>query len=83
MNWSKPAAAIAPACFHVQTADDLREGWFADAETVGVTAGTSTPDSAVTAVEQWLLSYAASRGTPALSRGAQELLQPLRHLRAA
>lgn len=36
---------------HVQTAGDLGENWFDDAETVGLTAGTSTPDSTIQAVE--------------------------------
>ncbi len=40
-----------PRVFHVQTADDLCPEWFADSETVGVTAGTSTPDSTIQAVE--------------------------------
>ncbi len=40
---------------HVQTADDLQEEWFAVVETVGITAGTSTPDTVIDAVEQWLL----------------------------
>jgi 4-hydroxy-3-methylbut-2-enyl diphosphate reductase len=40
---------------HVQTADDLLEEWFVRAETVGLTAGTSTPDSAITEIESWLL----------------------------
>ena len=37
---------------HVQTADDLHENWFAGAETVGITAGTSTPDKVINEVEQ-------------------------------
>ena len=37
---------------HVQTADDLQQDWFADAETVGITAGTSTPDSIISSVER-------------------------------
>jgi 4-hydroxy-3-methylbut-2-enyl diphosphate reductase len=45
---------------HVQTADDLRREWFSGAEAVGVTAGTSTPDVLVVAVEQWLAAFAAS-----------------------
>jgi 4-hydroxy-3-methylbut-2-enyl diphosphate reductase len=36
---------------HVQQADDLRAEWFKDAETVGITAGTSTPDYLIEAVE--------------------------------
>jgi 4-hydroxy-3-methylbut-2-enyl diphosphate reductase len=41
---------------HVQTAGELRKEWFDGAETVGITAGTSTPDTCIDAVEQWLLS---------------------------
>jgi 4-hydroxy-3-methylbut-2-enyl diphosphate reductase len=36
---------------HVQTAGDLCEEWFQADDTVGVTAGTSTPDSTIQAVE--------------------------------
>jgi 4-hydroxy-3-methylbut-2-enyl diphosphate reductase len=39
---------------HVQTADDLRTEWFGPADTVGITAGTSTPDEIIDAVEGWL-----------------------------
>jgi 4-hydroxy-3-methylbut-2-enyl diphosphate reductase len=42
---------------HVQTADDLRSEWFDRAETVGITAGTSTPDSVILEVEAWLGKY--------------------------
>jgi 4-hydroxy-3-methylbut-2-enyl diphosphate reductase len=45
---------------HVQTAGDLRPEWFAQARTVGITAGTSTPDSVIDEVEQWLLNCAAA-----------------------
>jgi len=44
---------------HVQTARDLRPDWFGEAETVGVTAGTSTPDTIIKEVEQWLHEFAA------------------------
>ena len=44
---------------HVQTADDLQVDWFEEAKTVGITAGTSTPDSLITAVEAWLHNLAA------------------------
>ena len=40
---------------HVQTAADLRPEWFTDVETVGITAGTSTPDELVDEVEQSLV----------------------------
>jgi 4-hydroxy-3-methylbut-2-enyl diphosphate reductase len=39
---------------HVQGAGDLRAGWFAGAGTVGLTAGTSTPDDTIDSVEDWL-----------------------------
>ena len=68
---------------HVQTAGELRPEWFDVAQTVGVTAGTSTPDSAVTAVEQWLLNYATSRPAPTAAEVALALGQPLRQLKAA
>ena len=37
---------------HVQTEADLRAEWFSDADTVGVTAGTSTPDAVIDRVEE-------------------------------
>jgi len=36
---------------HVQTAADLRPEWFDGTETVGITAGTSTPDAAIQEVD--------------------------------
>ncbi len=52
---------------HVQNADDLRPEWFDGAEVVGITAGTSTPDTTIRAVEAWLerLAGAAGGGSPA------------------
>ena len=41
---------------YVQGAGDLRATWFAGAATVGITAGTSTPDAIIDAVENWLQS---------------------------
>jgi 4-hydroxy-3-methylbut-2-en-1-yl diphosphate reductase len=43
---------------HVQTAHDLRSVWFDGTETVGITAGTSTPDSVINEVERWLEEFA-------------------------
>ncbi|PYV39892.1 MAG: 4-hydroxy-3-methylbut-2-enyl diphosphate reductase [Acidobacteria bacterium] len=40
--------------FHVQEADQLRPEWFVEAQTVGITAGTSTPERVIDEVEQWL-----------------------------
>lgn len=36
---------------HVQGAEDLCAGWFCDTDTVGITAGTSTPDDVILEVE--------------------------------
>jgi len=44
---------------HVQTADDLHDDWFAAAKTVGITAGTSTPDVVIDAIEHRLHQFAA------------------------
>jgi 4-hydroxy-3-methylbut-2-en-1-yl diphosphate reductase len=41
--------------FHVQDPSQLRPEWFTNAETVGITAGTSTPDAIIDGVEHWLV----------------------------
>jgi len=46
---------------HVQTAEDLRVEWFGNAEVIGVTAGTSTPDSSIREVENWLEEFAGGK----------------------
>jgi 4-hydroxy-3-methylbut-2-enyl diphosphate reductase len=45
----------------LQTADDLDPAWVRDADTVGITAGTSTPDSVIDAVESALRDLADRR----------------------
>lgn len=47
---------------HVRTAEDLNPEWFAGADTVGITAGTSTPDSLIRSVEEWLRHLGAREG---------------------
>jgi len=44
---------------HVRAAGDLRAEWFAAARVVGVTAGTSTPEASIQAVERRLEQIAA------------------------
>ncbi len=46
---------------HVQTAADLRYEWVEKAKTLGITAGTSTPDSIINEVEQSLRLLAARK----------------------
>jgi 4-hydroxy-3-methylbut-2-enyl diphosphate reductase len=50
----KTCSQFCPRVHHVRTADDLREDWFAAAEIFGITAGTSTPDLVIDAVERLL-----------------------------
>jgi len=45
--------------FHVQTDGDLCSEWFRGAHTVGITAGTSTPDHVVDDVERRIRAFAA------------------------
>ena len=46
---------------HVQNASDLHAEWFAGAETVGITAGTSTPDAVIDEVECCLQQLVCER----------------------
>jgi 4-hydroxy-3-methylbut-2-en-1-yl diphosphate reductase len=50
-----------PRVHHVQTAKDLCPEWFNDAQTVGLTAGTSTPDSIIAEVERLIESWDTAR----------------------
>ena len=52
-------AKFCPSVHHIQTAADLRLEWFTNAETVGLTAGTSTPDEIIDRVEARLKEFAA------------------------
>ena len=50
-----------PRVYHVQTAADLRPEWFPGVSRVGITAGTSTPDDAIQAVELAIHEMAACK----------------------
>jgi len=45
--------------YHVQAPDGLRPEWFSGAQSVGITAGTSTPDEVIDLVEQGIRGIAA------------------------
>ncbi len=53
---------------HVQTAAEIEERWFRPDDTVGITAGTSTPDGVIDAVEQALRAIHAATPAPRTSR---------------
>jgi 4-hydroxy-3-methylbut-2-enyl diphosphate reductase len=69
--------------YHVQTANDLRPEWFSVEQTVGVTAGTSTPDALVMEVEHWLANLALNLGTPAIVAGTVDHPEATRQLKVA
>ena len=55
---------------HVQTAEDLRVDWFSESDTVGITAGTSTPDATIHADESWFRIIHTPRETTIKSASA-------------
>ena len=54
-------ARFCPRVHHVQTATDLQVDWFEGAHTIGITAGTSTPDSLIDGVERHIQRLATSQ----------------------
>lgn len=46
--------ALCPKTVHIETSAELDQGFFADCETVGVTAGASTPENQITQVVEYL-----------------------------
>jgi 4-hydroxy-3-methylbut-2-enyl diphosphate reductase len=51
---------------HVQTEADLSPAWFREARTVGITAGTSTPDDVIDRVEGRIRTFGRGRDLDAL-----------------
>jgi len=47
----RTCARYCPCVYHVENDADVRPEWFADAQVVGLTAGTSTPDDVIDRVE--------------------------------
>jgi 4-hydroxy-3-methylbut-2-enyl diphosphate reductase len=64
----KTCSRFCARVYHVQTASDLHEDWFRAEDTVGITAGTSTPDPVITAVEKAIGSLAGRECSPAIFR---------------
>ena len=58
---AKTCARHGGRVYQVQSAEELRVEWFDDATTVGLTAGTSTPDGVIDGVDRWLRALAAER----------------------
>ena len=58
---------------HVQTEADLRAEWFTAAATVGITAGTSTPDAVIDSIDLRIreLDTRQARQIPCAARGEQ------------
>ncbi len=53
------------AVHHVQVEADLREEWFAGAGTVGITAGTSTPDDVIERIDRRIRMFAGAENVAA------------------
>lgn len=66
----KTCSRFCACVHHVQTAADLRDEWFYTDDIVGITAGTSTPDSVIVGIENAVLTLARNKGefSPAICR---------------
>ncbi len=79
----KTCSRFCPKVHHVQAASDLRQEWFEGAHTVGVTAGTSTPDAVINEVERWLAALADGAARAGRAHGSVERIAEVHHLEAA
>jgi 4-hydroxy-3-methylbut-2-enyl diphosphate reductase len=52
----------------IETASDLRSEWFVHVETAGLTAGTSTPDDVIAAVETRMRKIASEHESIAIAK---------------
>jgi 4-hydroxy-3-methylbut-2-enyl diphosphate reductase len=57
---------------HVQSESDLRAEWFLAAGTVGITAGTSTPDDIIDRVDEHIRELTSGRRGPASQEGRSD-----------
>jgi 4-hydroxy-3-methylbut-2-enyl diphosphate reductase len=64
-----------PHVHHVQNASDLCAAWFVTAQTVGLTAGTSTPDRVIDEVETCLQELAKTLDTSQASLATADVSQ--------
>lgn len=55
---------------HIQTEQDLNPEWFREAHTVGITAGTSTPDDVIDHVEERIRTFSPGREVDAVMAGS-------------
>jgi 4-hydroxy-3-methylbut-2-en-1-yl diphosphate reductase len=58
-----------PRVHHVETESDLRPEWFSAVRTVGITAGTSTPDHVIDCIERHIQEFSATQGVSCSARG--------------
>jgi len=71
----KTCSRFCPRVHHVQTAADLRAEWFHAEDAVGITAGTSTPDVVINAIEQRLCQHVFSSNETSNTKEKYELRQ--------
>ena len=64
----KTCARYCSSVHHVQTDADLSPAWFREPYTVGITAGTSTPDEVIDRVEERIRAFGRGREFDALDK---------------